>query len=182
MEQAEVYEPNMIEKIEQEFEVLGDVPAEPGRFQITTRDQAAWALRKMAKFKAEQVEIHHTAHVEYQRIQDWENAEVGKLQRSLDFFTFLLESFFLSQRTDDPALKHIKLPHGTIQARKQQPEYEYIEERILPWAKEILPEAVVVKETTNKNTVKTWMKENPDKNVPGVTVTERPEKIYVEVV
>ena len=90
---------NLIETIEN----LGipEVPEERERFKIESKDQAAWALRKMSRIKAEQ--------------------------------------------------------------------------------KENLPDAVVVKETVSKNPVKKHIRETGEM-VPGVTITERPEKFSVEVV
>lgn len=65
--------------------------------------------------------------------------------------------------------------------RAQQPQYEYDEDVLLPWAKENLPEAVVTKESVAKNAVKKYIQETGEA-VPGVTIIERPEKFSVEVV
>ncbi|MGI6079267.1 MAG: host-nuclease inhibitor Gam family protein, partial [Fastidiosipilaceae bacterium] len=104
-----------------------------------------------------------------------------KLQRSVSFFEGLLHEYFLTLRESDPKLKTMKLPHGTLKMRKQQPQYEYDEETLLPWAKENLPEAVVIKEAVAKTPVKKYVQETGEM-VPGVTITERPEKFSVEVV
>jgi len=84
-------------------------------------------------------------------------------------------------REDDPKLKTVKLPHGTLKMRAQQPQYEYDEAQLLPWAKENLPEAVIVKESVAKTPVKKHIQETGEV-VPGVTIIERPEKFSVEVV
>jgi len=79
-------------------------------------------------------------------------------------------------REDDPKLKTMKLPHGTLKMRAQQPQYEYDESLMLPWAKKNLPEAVVVKESVSKTPVKKHIKETGEM-VPGVTITERPREV-----
>lgn len=113
------------------------------RFKIESKDQAIWALRKIAQAKANQDEN--------------------------------------TQAADDPKLKTVKLPHGSLKMRKQQPEFQYDETQLLPWAKENLPEAVVVKESVAKTPVKKHIQETGEM-VPGVQMVERPEKFSVEVV
>lgn len=170
---------NLIETIEN----LGipEAPEEKERFRIETKDQAAWALRKMSRIQAEIEENNKVAQAEIERVTAWRDEENEKLERSISFFESLLHEFFHSQRESDPKLKTMKLPHGTLKMRKQQPQYEYDEDQLLPWAKESLPEAVVVKETVSKNPVKKHIRETGEM-VPGVTITERPEKFIVEVV
>ena len=138
-------------------------------------------MRKMAKNKAAQEENDAAAQAEITRITEWRDAENQKLQRGADFFTCLLQGYFLSSREADPAIKTIKLPHGALKMRAQQPEYTYDDGQLLAWAKESLPTAIVVKESVAKQQVKDHIKETgelPD----GVTITDRPEKFSVEVV
>jgi len=170
---------NLIETIEN----LGipEVPEERERFKIESKDQAAWALRKMSRIKAEIEENNKVAQAEIERITAWRDEENEKLQRSISFFESLLCDYFLRLRESDPKLKTIKLPHGTLKMRAQQPQYEYDEDVLLPWAKENLPEAVVTKESVAKNPVKKHIQETGEA-VPGVTIIERPEKFSVEVV
>lgn len=169
---------NLIETIEN----LGipEVPEERERFKIESKDQAIWALRKIAQAKANQDENTQAAQAEIDRITAWRDEENEKLQRSISFFESLLHEFFLQLRESDPKLKTMKLPHGTIKMRKQQPQYEYDEEILLSWAKENLPEAVVIKESVAKTPVKKHIQETGEV-VPGVTIIERPEKFSVEV-
>lgn len=138
------------------------------RFRIEDKSQAAWALRKMSKIRAEMDENIMTAQAEIERIVGWRDGENEKLQRSVAF-------------EDDPKLKTMKLPHGSLKMRKQQPEFQYDETQLLPWAKENLPEAVVVKESVAKTPVKKHIQETGEM-VPGVQMVERPEKFSVEVV
>lgn len=169
---------NMIAEIEN----LG-VPAEEeqkGRFKIETKDQAIWALRKIAQKKKEQKENQEAARIETSRIMDWLTGENDNLDKECSFFEFLLREYFNTLRQDDPKLKTLKLPHGSLKMRAQQPEFAYDDDLLLPWAKDNLPEAVVVKESTSKTMIKDYLKETGEV-IPGVTVTPRPEKFSVEV-
>ena len=170
---------NLIETIEN----LGvpEIPEERERFRIETKDQAAWALRKMSRIKAEQDENIQTAQAEIERITSWRDEENGKLERSISFFEGLLYEYFVQLRDENPKLKTMKLPHGSLKMRAQQPQYEYDEDQLLPWAKENLPDAVVVKESVAKTPVKKHIQETGEM-VPGVQMVERPEKFSVEVV
>ena len=151
------------------------------RFRIEDKSQAAWALRKMSKIKAEMDENIMTAQAEMERIVGWRDGENEKLQRSVAFFESLLHEYFMQLREDDPKLKTMKLPHGSLKMRAQQPQFEYDEAELLPWVKENLPDAVIVKESVSKTPVKKHIR-GTGEMVPGVTITERPEKFSVEVV
>ncbi len=150
------------------------------RFKIESKDQAIWALRKIAQAKADQDENTRAAQAEIDRIAVWRNEENEKLQRSVSFFESLLHEYFMQLREDDPKLKTMKLPHGSLKMRAQQPDFIYNEDELLEWAKVFMPEVVVVKETVSKNPVKKHIRETGEM-VPGVTITERPEKFIVEV-
>jgi hypothetical protein len=151
------------------------------RFRIEDKSQAAWALRKMSRIQAEMDENIMTAQAEIERITGWRDSENEKLERSVSFFEGLLYEYFMDLREEDPKLKTMKLPHGSLKMRAQQPQYEYDETQLLPWAKENLPDAVVVKESVAKTPVKKHIQETGEM-VPGVQMVERPEKFSVEVV
>jgi phage host-nuclease inhibitor protein Gam len=169
---------NLIEAVES-FGIPED-QEQRERFRIEDKSQAAWALRKMSKIKAEMDENIMTAQAEIERIVGWRDGENEKLQRSVAFFESLLHEYFMQLREDDPKLKTMKLPHGSLKMRAQQPDFIYNEDELLEWAKVFMPEVVVVKETVSKNPVKKHIRETGEM-VPGVTITERPEKFIVEV-
>lgn len=87
---------NLIETIEN----LGipEVPEERERFKIESKDQAAWALRKMSRIKAEIEENNRVAQAEIDLIVSWRDEENEKLERSISFFESLLHEFFLQLR------------------------------------------------------------------------------------
>lgn len=170
---------NLIDTVE-EFGIPED-QEQRERFKIETKDQAAWALRKMSRIKAEQDENITTAQAEIERITSWRDEENGKLGRGISFFENLLYQYFVQLRDEDPKFKTMKLPHGTLKMRAQQPEFQYDEEQLLAWARLCMPDAVVVKESVSKNPVKKHIKETGEV-VPGVEIVERPEKFSVEVI
>jgi len=164
-----------------EMDVTPGPDGNPVRWEIKTKDAAAWALRKMAKIKAGMDENEIAAVKEIQRIVAWKEAENAKLQDSLNFFEFLLQGYFLESRKADPTIKTIKLPHGALKMRTQQPEYTYEDDQLLAWAHVNLPTAIVVKESVAKQQVKDHIKETGE--IPdGVSITERPEKFSIEVI
>jgi hypothetical protein len=178
----------LIEAVE-DYEAAGIWPDEEqmvaatqcDQFQIATKDQAAWALRKMSKIQAEVNENALAADIEIKRIMDWRISENAKLQGSLNFFEYLLMGYMQQERQADPAVKTIKLPHGSLKMRAQQPEFTYDEEALLEWARKVMPSSIIVKESFPKQIAKDWLKttgEIPD----GITITDRPDKFSVEVI
>ncbi len=150
------------------------------RYQIDTKDQAIWALKKMAKLQAEKKGNEDAAQIEIERVQAWLTEENEGIDRRISFFESLLREYHVKILETEPKKKTIKLPYGALKMRAQQPEYEYSEDELLPWVKDNLPDALVVKESVAKSTVKTYIKETGEV-VPGVTITPRPDKFLVEV-
>jgi hypothetical protein len=95
----------LIEAVE-DYEAAGIWPDEEqmvaatqcDQFQIATKDQAAWALRKMSKIQAEVNENALAADIEIKRIMDWRISENAKLQGSLNFFEYLLMGYMQQRR------------------------------------------------------------------------------------
>ena len=161
------------------------IPSQPERFEIKTKDQAAWALRKMSKIKADLAENAAVAQAEIDRIMKWRVSEDDKLQQEMSFFEYLLMGYFQECRKADDKLKTIKLPHGSLKMRAQQPEYAYPpEEDMVVWAEangDDDLQLVITKKTVDKTKLKAYIKETGD--IPnGLTITDRPEKFFVEVI
>ena len=170
---------NVIDQIET-FGIPETEGEQKQAFRIESKDQAIWATRKIAQKVKEQRQNLEAAQAEIDRINNWMESENGKLDQEIQFFEALLESYFYRLREEDPKLKSLKLPHGTLKLRKQQPKFEYDEDKLLPWVKENLVSALVIKESVSKTTVKDYIKETGEV-VPGVEVEVRPEKFSIEV-
>lgn len=105
-------------------------------FTIRDKNQATWALRKIRALKAQTKETNELAEMEIERIKAWQAIENQSAEDSIAYFEGLLHDFMLGERAHDPKLKSIKLPHGTIKFRKQQPEYVRNEPALIEWAKQ----------------------------------------------
>lgn len=163
-----------------DYEHAEQVSSTAGSFRITNQSQAIWALRKMTKMERRRAEAKATALDEIDRISKWLTDIEEKTQGQLAYFEALLRDYFIREQQADPKLKSIKLPHGTLKMRKQQPEYSFDDEQIIAWAKDNLPEAIQIKEALLKIPVKEYIKETGEV-IPGVTVSIRPDKFSVEL-
>lgn len=104
-------------------------------FTIRDKNQATWALRKIRALKAQIEETNELAEMEIERIKTWQANENQSAEDSIAYFEGLLHDFMLGERVLDPKLKSIKLPHGTMRFRKQQPEYKRDDIGLIGWAK-----------------------------------------------
>lgn len=151
-----------------------------GVFRVETKDMAIWATKKLASKCKSILENERAAQEEIKRVEAWLREENSRLEKEAGFFNYLLNDYFLELRKDEPQIKSLKLPHGTLKMRKQQPEYIYKDEEIMEWAKVNLPNAIAVRESVSKTVVKEHIKATGEV-VPGVEVIERPEKFSVDV-
>jgi len=105
------------------------------RFRLTDENMANWALRKVAKARAEYEEAAKVAEAEVRRIDDWLNSRKRDLERTEEFFGGLLTGYYLPQHMENPRQKTFKLPAGQVQIRAQQPDYVRDEARLIAWLK-----------------------------------------------
>jgi phage host-nuclease inhibitor protein Gam len=158
-------------------------------FVIDTKEKAVWALRKLAKIRREMEENQSIADKEIERIKAWLEDVNGALQKDAEYFENLLQAYHRMVLEENPKAKSIKLPYGTLKARKQEPEYIRDEEKLLTWTKANRPEVVKVKESVDwsalkKTIVSTVGGVAVDDNgqvIEGITVVDRGIKFSVEV-
>jgi phage host-nuclease inhibitor protein Gam len=82
---------------------------------------------------------------------------------------------------DPKGNKTVKLPHGTLKARKQQDKWEYDDETIIEWAKANKSLSLIrIKEEPDKQAIKEYVKMTGEV-IPGVTITPQGLKFNVEV-
>ena len=110
-------------------------PEERERFRLTDENMANWALRKVAKARAEYEEAAKVAEAEVRRIDDWLNSRKRDLERTEEFFGGLLAGYYLPQHMENPRQKTFKLPAGQVQIRAQQPDYVRDEAKLIAWLK-----------------------------------------------
>jgi phage host-nuclease inhibitor protein Gam len=149
-------------------------------YEIADQSGAIWALRKIKLVEQRRQEAKATAMAEADKIMKWYEGLSQKADRDREYFDGLLLGYMNKLRQEDPKLKTVKLPDGELKIRKQQPEYTYDDDQLLAWAKVHYPEYVQVKETVYKPDIKSHIKETGEV-VPGVTISDRPDKFIVEV-
>ena len=130
------------------------------RFKITDLETANWAFRKLKAIENKKNEIEELAKkeiepykLEISRIEEWKDAELKSFDRSINFFNYLLEGYYREQRKIDPKFK-VSTPYGKVTSRKQQPKWNYEEDRLLGWLKVNDLELVRVKEEVDKAELK----------------------------
>lgn len=160
-------------------------------FSINDKEQAIWALRKIASIERAKKEAQEAAQAEINRIQDWLSEEEKRADQDRMYLVELLEQYHRAVLEDNPKAKTIKLPHGELQMRKQQPEYNKIDSALLVWAKENRPELLVPQEPKldwaalkkSLQATETGLAVDTETGlvVPSVTITERPAKFSIKL-
>jgi phage host-nuclease inhibitor protein Gam len=151
-------------------------------FVVDSLEKAEWCLRKLAKLAQEDAEDEAMAQREIERIQAWLEARKKPRQQSREFFEEHLRRFHQRLLEEDPkGNKTVKLPHGTLKARKLPDKWEYDEQAIVEWAKvNARIELIRIKEEPDKQAIKEYVKMTGEV-IPGVTVTRQGIKFDVEV-
>lgn len=131
------------------------------RFAVDTQEKAAWALRKLRKIRQAQTENTNTANAimdslrkEIEAAQEWLKQQNEGLEQEASFFVCGLETYHRKLMEENPKVKTVKLPFGTLKLRAQQPEYIRDAATLLAWAKSSRPDAVKVVESADWATIK----------------------------
>ncbi len=178
-----------------------DMPAETmqaedkPKFTIETKEQAIWALRKIAAIERARKEAQEAAQTEIFRIQEWMTGEEKRADQARGYLDFLLEDYHRRQLKENPKQKTIKLPHGELQLKKQQPEFYRNENAIINWARKNRPELVILPRWIRPDPKLDWagLKKalkvvngkavDPENGefIPGLQVVERPPKFNIKL-
>ena len=160
-------------------------------FSINDKEQAIWALRKIAIIERVRKEAREAAQAEINRIQDWLADEEKRADQDRAYLDELLEQYHRAVLEDNPKAKTIKLPHGELEIRKQQPEYIKSDDTVKVWAQENRPELLVPQEPKlDWATLKKSLQATDDGRavdtetgeiVPGVGINERPAKFSIKL-
>jgi len=179
------------ERLYQHLDTETPETEESKQFRIETKEQAIWALRKIAKVERERKEAREVAQAELSRIKEWLEEEERKADKAREHLDHLLEDYHMRQLEENPkAAKTIKLPHGTLKMRAQQPLFDRDDLAIKAWAKDNKPAVLVpqdpkldwagLKKQLTIAGEKAIDKETGEV-VPGITVEERGPKFTVDV-
>jgi uncharacterized coiled-coil protein SlyX len=166
---------------------------EKPKFRIETKEQAIWAMRKIAAIERGRQESRAAAQAEIERIQAWLAEEEKRADQAREYLDYLLEDYHRRQLEENPRAKTIKLPHGELQLRAQQPEFHRDETVVMAWAMKNRPEFVVqppppapkldwanLKKKIQVVDGKVIDSETGEV-IPGITVVERPPKFQIKL-
>ena len=158
------------------------------KLKIKSTEQANWAFRKLRAINTKAREIKDIGAAEKARIEEWEKKELAILENSTEFFEGLLVEYLIRQKEVDPKFK-ISTPYGKVSSRKQQPKWNYEDEKVLEWLKANDTELIRIKEEVNKAELKKKYKvvgnevvTKDGEIVEGITIEERPDSINIKVV
>lgn len=188
-----------IEKEERESMGLQDMTgdAEQDRRLIDCDSKADYFIKLVKKSQEEIDKINDYVDQEIEKTRiiydNYRNEEVAKRQKQIDYFKFMLETYTIDSLEGKKA-RSIKLPHGVLQIRKQQPTIT-VSDETLEWLINKKPELVKtetkVKTSVDKNKLKKdgfindsnvmfVEVDNVEVEVPGVTVTQNPDKFEIK--
>lgn len=145
-------------------------PVERDGFTITDDDSAAWAVRKLRAARIELRRINRAAEEERARLAHWEASASRPHEDSITYFESMLHQYQEQQAAE--GRKTIKLPHGTLSARKRPPAYEFDAETYIAWAVDNAPDTLR-EPTIDRAAVKQLVKETGE-IPPGVVVDPEP--------
>lgn len=166
-------------------DIIGDTGERLERFRVTDDSAAEWCMRKIreAQEDVQKWEAHYANQL--QKVKD-------EAQKTIDYFTALLEEYFSSvPHKATKTQETYSLPTGKLIRKKQQPEYERDDEKLVPWLKQnFMGQLVKTKESADWAALKALVHVTPDganvatdegEIVPGVKVTPRPDVFKIEM-
>ena len=152
------------------------------RFTIDSDQKAEWAIKKIQEARKDR----DFWKAYYKDLMDKTEAEYEANVEGLEYM--LGEYFKTVPHKKTKTQEAYQLPSGKLILKKQEPEFDRKDELLVPWLKQNAPEFVKVKESSDwaglKKTVAVFDGNVVNENgeiIPGVTVTNRPEKFVVEV-
>jgi len=170
----------------------GMLLGQPDGFRVKTTEQAIWAMRKLHGIVVEIESVKAVALAEIDKIQAWVESETKQLQSDENFFTALLEGYHRRLFAEDNKKKTVKLPHGSLQLRAQEPAYTKDDKKIIEWAEQNRPELVITPPQPEKELSWGDMKKTikvigrqvtctvTGEVVPGIEAMERDPKFSVK--
>ena len=170
-------------------ELTGDI--EQDKYAIDS-DSVANYFCKLVKQNEEEIKkINEYVDNELEQIRirydNYRNEQINSLEKENIYYKNMLE-VYTHKQLEGKKKKSIKLPYGTLQIRKQQPEITYDKEA-LEWLEQNKPEYINITQTKkiDKNKIKKdcFISDSnvlyiDEIKVPGVSIIERPDKFEVK--
>lgn len=152
------------------------------RFEIDSDQKAEWALQKIKEARSDRDRWVKFYETQIEKVKYECNENTATLESMLQGY------FDRVPHRETKTQSAYDLPGGKLVLKKQGPEFECNDEQLVPWLEENAPEFVKVKKSSDwgnfKKTVAIFNGLVVDENgevVPGITVTERPDKFTVEI-
>lgn len=138
--------------------MTGDAPTAEG-FTVDSLESADWAVRKIGQHRRRYAAAVDVATAEQGRIVEWLAEQEQRCEQATSYLVELLARYHHDLLVDDPKAKTVRLPSGELIARKRPDSLlidesdEHVDETFA-WCEANLPEAVVVRKSFDKNTLK----------------------------
>lgn len=169
--------------------VVPEGQPEEQKFRIQNKEQANWALRKIASIERARAEARAAAEAEIARARSWLADEEKRADQAREYLDFLLEDYHRRTIAENPKAKTIKLLGGELQLRAQQPEFLRDEKLLTDWADKNRPEFVKREPKLEWGELKKVLKFEKGKAidpasgelVPAITVIMRPAKFSIKL-
>lgn len=157
-------------------------------------EQAEWAMAKLARYTADLATTHERAEALHEKIAAWFDRESAVLETKARYFDGVLTNMLRQVNAEDPGIKTIRLPSGTITSSgPRDPDEMFVEfdgvagkEAFIEWAYtnnriemlKIEPEALIseVRENVQARPDGTVVVADPDGEVvavPGLSARRR---------
>lgn len=118
---------------------------ESNEYLINDKSQADYFIKLSKQCENDINDIKEYIEAEKERyLQLLENYMIDQImavEKRKQFYDDALEAY-VHRELDGTKKRSIKLPHGTLSLKKQQPHYTYEDEDIIDWAKEMCPDIV----------------------------------------
>lgn len=148
------------------------------RFIPTTDAEYEWAMRKRAKAMKDAAEIEQQRDFEMDFIRRAFDRRINERKQTAAFFTDMIERAVEALPPDSKGKRTVKTVVGTAYTRTA-PSFKWPDEMVLvAWAKEHQPDALRVKESTDKAELKARIKATGE--VPEGVVVEPKTTVIIK--
>lgn len=114
-------------------------------YLVNDKHQADYFIKLAKQKDLEMEEIRQFVEAERIRqnalLDQYLEEQLKIIENQKKFYTDALESY-IHRELDGSNKRSIKLPHGTLALKKQQPHYTYKDEDLIKWAEELHPDLV----------------------------------------
>lgn len=176
---------NFIEK--EDDTLIGDVDT---HYIIKNQDEANIYIKRYKNIVAQMNEIEETSKEALSKYADkvntWKESCLIPLQRKLQYYETLLQQY-AEHQLEGSNKKSLKLIEGTIGFRTPPVKFNYNDEEVLYWLKQVNASDYLKETTTiNKEALKKAGAIKDDKfyindvEVPGITLTKQDKKFVVK--